>query len=123
MPPLHERHDLAQLVERLPEAGHVAMPENAESGRDKAAPVPVGFGVLPRQIGNDGLRDGESHDASMRCSAAHREISFERWVGCYGRPLPGTAMKDDRLHFGHLLDRRPWSFLADVAALRAAVGH
>src|SRR4051794_5987935 len=37
--------------------------------------------------------------------------------------LPGLAVQDDRLLLGHLGDRGARSFLADAAALEAAVGH
>src|SRR5215217_938290 len=37
--------------------------------------------------------------------------------------LPGLAVQDDRLLLGHLGDRGARAFLADAAALEAAVGH
>src|SRR4029453_7786009 len=37
--------------------------------------------------------------------------------------LPGPAVEHDRLGLGHLGDGGAWSFLADAAALEAAVGH
>src|SRR5207302_11337228 len=39
------------------------------------------------------------------------------------RGMRGSAVQHDRLPFGHLGDRRPGAFLADAAALEAAVGH
>src|SRR6476659_9650029 len=48
-------------------------------------------------------------------------MSFSEW-GRVGR-LPGPAVQDDRLLLGHLRDRGPRPFLADAAALEAAVGH
>src|SRR4029450_14143156 len=37
--------------------------------------------------------------------------------------LPGPAVEHDGLGLGHLGDGGAWSFLADAAALEAAVGH
>src|SRR3954464_11646747 len=42
--------------------------------------------------------------------------------GRFGR-LPGLAVQDDRLLLGHLGDGGARAFLADAAALQAAVGH
>src|SRR3954466_1465459 len=39
------------------------------------------------------------------------------------RPLPGTAVQDDRLGLGHLRDGGARAFLTDAAALQPAVGN
>ena len=50
---------LGELVQGLPEAGDVAVAEDAERGRDQPAAYAVGDGVLAGQVGDDGLRDGQ----------------------------------------------------------------
>jgi hypothetical protein len=55
---LDERHRVAELVQGLAEAGHVAVAEDAQGGRDQPAALAVGHRVLPGQVGHDGLGDG-----------------------------------------------------------------
>ncbi len=57
---LHERHQVAELVQRLAHPGHVAVAEDAQSGGDQPAALAVGDGVLPGQVGDHGLGDGQA---------------------------------------------------------------
>ena len=67
---LHERHHVAELVQRLAHAGDVAVAEDAESGGDEPAALAVGDGVLPGQVGDHGLGDGQP-DRLARTAVAH----------------------------------------------------
>ena len=51
---------VSRLVKRLPEAGDVAVTEDAQGGGDQPAAFAVGDGVLPGQVGHDRLGDGQS---------------------------------------------------------------
>jgi hypothetical protein len=44
---LDEGEGVAELVQGLPEAGHVAVAEDPKGGRDEPSPLPVGDRVLP----------------------------------------------------------------------------
>ena len=58
---LDEGEGVAELVQRLPEPGHVAVAEDPERRRDEPPALPVGDRVLPGEVGHDGLGDGQSH--------------------------------------------------------------
>ena len=62
------------LVQRLAEAGHVAVTEDAQSGGDEPMAVAVGHRVLAGQVRDDGLGNREPH--SVRGSALHESISL-----------------------------------------------
>ena len=72
---LDERHRLAQLVQGLAQAGHVAVAEDAQGGGDQPAAFAVSHGVLPGQVGHDGLGDSQSDGGS----SGHRPGPF-LWV-------------------------------------------
>ena len=55
---------VAQLLERLPEARDVAVPEDAPHAGDEAVLLAVALDVLLRQEADDGLPDRQPH----RCS-------------------------------------------------------
>ena len=55
-----DRGDLV-LQQRLAEAGHVAVAEDAEGAREELGALAVVFDVLVAEEPNRGLRDGESH--------------------------------------------------------------
>ena len=58
---LDERHHVAELVQRLAEPGHVAVPEDAQGGGNQPAALAVSDRVLPGQERHDGLGDGQPH--------------------------------------------------------------
>ena len=47
---LHEGHHVGILLERLPDAGHIAMTEYPQSRRDEPPAHAVGLGVLVGEI-------------------------------------------------------------------------
>ncbi len=57
------RHVLgvAKLLERLPEAGHVAVPEDAPHARDEALLPAIALNVLPGHEPDDGLASRQSN--------------------------------------------------------------
>ena len=64
------------LLQRLPEAAHVAVPEDAEDGGDQPPPLTVEFAVLNRQKLHESLRHGQAfgrHGATVRCPCARRQ--------------------------------------------------
>ena len=61
---LDERHHLGELVQRLAQPGHVAMTEDAQGGRDQPASLAIGDRVLPGQVGDHRLRDGQPNGGS-----------------------------------------------------------
>jgi hypothetical protein len=67
---LHERHLVRQLVQRLAHPGDVPVPEDAQGGRDQPAALSVGDRVLPGQVGDHGLGDGQP-DRLARTTVTH----------------------------------------------------
>ena len=90
------------LQQRLAEAGHVAVPEDAEGAREELGALAVVFDVLVAEEANGGLRDGESHGGFgvggllglLRRGGNHGQAP--RWVvqgqaGIDGLVVPGAA--------------------------------
>jgi hypothetical protein len=71
---LDERQYLAVLVQRLPEAGHIAVAEDAERSWHESSAVPVDDRVLPGQVRDEGLRNRQPHRA--RGCVLHQSISL-----------------------------------------------
>ena len=61
----HVGHLLALLEQRLADARHVAVTEDAEAAGDQPLLDPVALGVLVRQEPHERLGDGEPHGASL----------------------------------------------------------
>src|SRR3954452_21328730 len=96
---LHERHQVAQLVQRLPHAGDVPVTEDAESCGDQPTTLPIRNRILLGNVGDHGLGDGQP-DRASRSTVTHRSMSPERPHGTRGKNTnllsePGPT-KDDR---------------------------
>ena len=71
------------LLQRLPQTAHVAVPEDAEDGRDQPPPLTVEFAVLNRQKLYESLPHGQAfgpHGATLRSPCAQRQTKVVvRW--------------------------------------------
>ena len=71
---LNERQRVAELVQRLTQPGHVSVAEDPQRGRNQPATMPIGHRILPGDVCNQGLRNGQPHRASGR--VAHESNSY-----------------------------------------------
>ena len=56
---LDERQLIGELIQSLTQPGHIAVPEDAQRGRDQPGPLPIGHAVLGGKKLHDGLGGGE----------------------------------------------------------------
>ena len=61
---LDERQLIGQLIKSLTQPGHIAVPEDAQRGRDQPGPLPIGHAVLGGNKLHHGLRGGEPNRLS-----------------------------------------------------------
>ena len=63
------------LQQRLTDAGHVAVPEDAEAAGEELAPYAISLGVLLTQELDDRLADGQPHRGGRGVGRAAHTVS------------------------------------------------
>ena len=61
---LNERQRVAELIQCLAQPGHVSVAEDPQRSRDQPTAMPVRHRILPGQVRDEGLRNGQPHRTS-----------------------------------------------------------